>query len=137
MASQGLLQQSEGDQDRGGGRESAHDRQRVGSLTVLERLVIEEIRDQVHHPGAESQQCRPGAGHFESERDQRQAEDAHGAQPEDVIDNAPGLRPSQQHFVPDQRNSDQSVREDGDQDTVPQHAVLSSSETILPAADPI
>src|SRR5579872_3957727 len=49
---------------------------------------------------------------------QQQAENADRAQPEDVGDQVACFRLFEQYLVPDQRNSDQSIGNDGDKDSV-------------------
>jgi hypothetical protein len=64
---------------------------------------------------------------MKSERDQQQAKNADKPQPKDEGDQVRGFWAAKQDFVPDERNTDKSVGDDGDENTVVKESEMHST----------
>ena len=115
---QSLGEQHEGDGDCGDRRKPSHDGKRFRCFAPFQRQIIEKNTGEVDHARAKGQGQQADGRFLVAERDENHAQHAHAAQPEDVTEQILGTLALEQHFVPNQGSTDQTVADQGEENAV-------------------
>lgn len=113
-----MPQQREGNESGGHGAKPAHDGERLRSFTALERRIIKEDCRLVQHSCGEGQNDSVGVRQVEAKGNEEQAKDADEAKPKHISGEVGGFRPPEQDLIPNERDPDEAMGNNGDKDSV-------------------